>query len=210
MEPERDVQDDEQFLKNWESQLAKPRIGVFPFVAAFALLCTGFFMFNMRADVAYFLSDVTPLELGAEGSYFEKNALENRYAQLHGIPSTKGWYLDEKEGAFVVVGVNDSPFLVRRGRFQDEAVGSDGKPPAPKQNPFFARGRLISRASASRYESVFAQYRGWSGSEARWILLAEQAPRSNRGVPVSFLFFLIFGVVNAWLLVKGLSYWRRA
>jgi hypothetical protein len=196
---------DEKFLKEWEAQLEKPRVGVFPFVAGFAILATLFFMFQLRNDLSYFLSEVTPIELGAEGNYFENSAQNNRYAQVHGIPSLKGWYVDEKAGPFVIVGISDSPFLLRRKRFADETIGYDGKPRQPKQNPFFAKGRLVSREEASRYAAVFTQYETWSGTKAKFILLAEESPREDRGVFLSFILLTVFGLVNLWLLLKSVS-----
>lgn len=199
----------EALIAELEKDLARPaRVGVLPPVAAIALLGACFLMWWMRADVAYFFSPRDPIELGAEGNYQLANAVTNRYAQLHGVPSARGWYVDEKDGSFVIVGVNDTPVLVRRVTFPDEQV-RNGKRPQPRQNPFFVRGRLLSRADASRYAEVFTEFESWSGTKASWLLLAEESPGRDLGNVGGFTFLALFAAVNLWMLVRGLSLLKR-
>ncbi|MEW5738328.1 MAG: hypothetical protein AB1938_05345 [Myxococcota bacterium] len=207
--PETPEAERERFIAELEKDLKRPGVGVLPPVAAIALVGSLFLLGWMRSDFAYYFSSREPIELGAEGDYHLERALSNRYAQLHGVPSARGWYVDEADGSFVIVGVNDTPLLVRRVTFPDEARDPTGKRPQPRQNPFFARGRLLSREDASRYADVFSQYEAWSGTKASWLLLAEQPPGGDRSVLLYGSFLGVFALVNAWLLVRGLMFRRK-
>lgn len=177
-----------------------------PPIALLALIVGLTLAWWMRGDTAYFFSSRAPIELGAEGDYHPERAVSNRYAQLHGTPSLRGWYVEEKDGSFVVLGVNDTPILVKRTTFEDENRRlADGKRPQPRQNPFFARGRLLSRADADRYEDVFREFESWSGQQAGWILMAEQPPGKDFGTVAMFSFMVLFALVNGWLFARGLS-----
>jgi hypothetical protein len=185
-------------------------VGVLPPVAAVALVATAFLMWWQLPEVSWFFSDRTPLELGAEGDYHPERAVSNRLAQLRGVPLGRGWYSVEKDGDFVLLVIADTPVLVRRPTFPDEQAQRDGKRPPPRQRPLFARGRLLSRADASRYGQVFEEAQAWSGARLEWVLLAEQLPGRDLG-PVLVLGLLgLFGALNAWLLVRGLARLRPA
>ncbi|MCC6337646.1 MAG: hypothetical protein IT380_27100 [Myxococcales bacterium] len=202
--PQTPEEERERFIAELEKDVRRPGVGVLPPVAAIALCGALFLLVWMRADFAYFVSPRDPIELGAEGDYHLERAASNRYAQVHGVPSARGWYVDEAEGSFVIVGVNDTPLLLRRVTFPDEARDQAGKRPQPRQNPFFARGRLLGREDASRYADVFGQYEAWSGAKATWLLLAEQPPGADRSTLLYGSFLSVFALVNAWLLVRGL------
>ncbi len=196
----------EQAIARLERDLARPRVGVLPPVAAIACLGALFIAAQLRADVAYFFSSREPLELGAEGGYFPERAVDNRYAQLHGVPSARGWYVEEAEGSFVVVGVTDTPFLVKRATFPEEQRrGADGKRPQPRQNGFFARGRLQAREAVPTHAEVFTEYEAWAGTKAQWLLLAERPPGRDLRTVVMFGFLVLFAALNAWLFVRGLT-----
>jgi len=208
-EPARpsEVSDDrEQLIAQLEKNLARPRVGVLPPVAALAFVAALTLAWWMRVDAAYFFSSPTPIELGAEGDYHFDRAVSNRYAQVHGVPTVRGWYVEEKDGSFVVLGLNDTPLLAKRSTFEDENRRlPDGKRPQPRQNPFFARGRLLSRADAEKYEDVFREHEAWSGGKATWLLLAEQPPGKDFAGVSMFGFVLLFAAVNLWLFVRGLT-----
>lgn len=206
-EPKSHLDEQQQLIEKMERDLEKKSgVGVKPPVAAMAMLAALALAYWMRADVSYFFSSKTPIELGAEGDYRVDQAVSNRYAQIHGVPTVRGWYVEEKEGSFVVVGLNDTKVLVKRVTFEDENRRlPDGKRPQPRQNPFFARGRLLSRADAERYDDVFHEYEDWSGVKAEWLLLAEQPPGRDLNSAAMFAFVLVFAAVNGWLLVRGLK-----
>jgi hypothetical protein len=194
----------ERFIAELERDLDRRRVGVLPPVAAAALAGSLFLMWWMSADVQYFFSSREAIELGAEGDYHLERAVENRYAQVHGVPAARGWYTMEKDGEFVVLSITDTALLVRRSTFQDEQVTRDGKRPQPRQNPFFAKGRLLSRQAAAKYAEVFAGFEQWSGSAPQWLLIAEQSPGRDLSTVAMFGFLGAFALLNAWLMVRGL------
>lgn len=164
----------------------------------------------MKADVAYFFSPQAPIELGAEGSYHFDQAVSNRYAQVHGVPTVRGWYVEEKDGSFVIVGLTDTALLVKRSTFEEENRRlADGKRIQPRQNPFFARGRLMARADAERYADVFREHEAWGGASASWLLLAEEPPGKNFATVSMFGFLLLFGALNGWLFIRGIQFAKR-
>ncbi|MFT3707279.1 MAG: hypothetical protein QM817_06395 [Archangium sp.] len=202
------LDEQQKLIEQMERDLAKKSgVGVSWPLALMAMLAGLALAWWMRADVSYFFRSKQPIELGAEGDYHPENAVTNRYAQIHGVPTVKGWYVEEKEGSFVVVGLNDTKVLVKRVTFDDENRRlPDGKRMQPRQNPFFARGRLLSRADADRYEDVFKEYEAWTGGlKAEWLLLAEQPPGKDFGSAGMFAFVLLFAAVNGWLFVRGFS-----
>ncbi len=201
-DPDRDA-----YIAKLEAELnRKPRVGVLPPVAAIGLLASLALAWTMREDVTYFFSSRQPIELGAEGDYHFERAEPNRYAQLHGVPTAKGWYIEEGDGAFVILGVNDTPLVVRRSTFEDENRRlADGKRPQPRQNPFFARGRLLDRAGAEKYEEALREYDAWSTSKAQWLLLAEAPPGKDLKQVAMFSGLLLFALANLWLLKRGLT-----
>ena len=203
--------DREKHIAQLEKDLARPRVGVLPPVALLAVCAALTLAWWMREDASYFFSSPTPIELGAEGDYHFERAVSNRYAQVHGVPTVRGWYVEEKDGSFVVLGLNDTPLLAKRVTFDDENRRlPDGKRPQPRQNPFFARGRLLSRADAEKYEDVFREHEAWNGgAKAGWLLLAEQPPGKDFSGVAMFAFVLGFAAVNAWLFVRGLTLQRR-
>ena len=198
--------DREKLIAQMERDLARPRVGLLPPVAALAVAASIALGWMMKDDASYFFSSRSPIELGAEGDYHLDRAVSNRYAQVHGVPTLRGWYVEEKDGSFVVLGLNDTNLLVKRVTFEDENRRlPDGKRPQPRQNPFFARGRLLSRADAEKYEDVFKEYEAWSGAPAKWLLIAEQPPGKDFSAMAMFAFVIVFGIVNVWLFVRGLT-----
>lgn len=205
--PDEDLSADrDKLIAQMERDLARPRVGLLPPVAALAMVAAVALAFWMKDDAAYFFSSPEPIELGAEGDYHLDRAVSNRYAQVHGVPTARGWYVQENDGSFVVVGLNDTPLLVKRITFEDENRRlPDGKRPQPRQNPFFARGRLLSRPAAQKYEDVFREHEAWSGASAKWLLIAERPPGKDFGAVAMFAFVVLFGLVNAWLFARGLT-----
>ncbi len=197
----------EAYIAKLEAELnKKPRVGVLPPVAAIGLIASLAVGYTMRDDVQYYFSSREPIELGAEGDYHFERAVPNRYAQLHGVPTAKGWYVDEADGAFVVLGVNDTPVAVRRATFEDENRRlSDGKRPQPRQNPFFARGRLLNREQAEKYEEALRAYEAWNQGRVQWLLLAEVPPGKDVKGMAYFSGLLVFAALNLWLLKRGLT-----
>ncbi|WP_224245869.1 hypothetical protein [Hyalangium gracile] len=169
-------------------------------------------LFTMQwREVQYFFSSRTPLSLGAEGDYRYEELVSNRYVQLHGIPTSHAAYERDGSAVFVLVGLKDSPFVVRRPSLPGEEWAPGRKPPPPNQRPFAVRGRLLAEEEASRYGDAFELLR--SKGEVQplkgrlWIVIEGQRPGEDFGRLAVALLLVFIIAMNGWLLVRGL---RRA
>lgn len=159
-------------------------------------------------EVSYFFSPRTPLSLGAEGEYRYAELVSNRYVQLHGVPTSLGAYERDGDTVFVLVGLRESPFVVRRPALPGESWSPGKKPPQPDQRPFAVRGRLLAEQDATRYRDAFELLRAKGEVqplEGRlWIVIEGQRPGEDLGrLAVTMLLVLVIAT-NAWFLVRGL------
>jgi hypothetical protein len=188
-------------------------VGVSAPVAALAMVLAlaAIWIFERR-DWAYFVSPAEPMWLGREGEYRWDSLQPNRYAEIHGTPTTRGLYGRESGGLMVVVGLRDTPVLVRRSALpgEDWAPGK-GTPPQPSQVPFAAKGRLLAIDDAPAWAREAAdQLR--KGDEVRpvdgrmWILLSGERPRADRSLLLITALLLTFTALNGYFLVKDLRH----
>lgn len=159
-------------------------------------------------EVRYFFSPRTPLSLGAEGEYRYPELVSNRYAQLHGIPTSHGAYERDGDAVFVLVGLRDSPFVVRRPALPGEDWAPGKRPPRPDQRPFAVRGQLLAEEDAPRYRDAFELLRTKGEVqplEGRlWIVIEGQRPGEDLGrLAVTMLLVLVIAT-NVLFLVRGL------
>ncbi|AKQ67498.1 hypothetical protein A176_004410 [Myxococcus hansupus] len=192
-----------------EARMSRRRVGVRP-VAAVMAIAVGVALFTMQwRDLSYFLSPSVPLTLGAEGAYRFEALGSNRYAQVHGVPTVRGAYERVEGGLFVLVGLRDSPFVVRREALPGEQWTEGRPPPQPDQRPFAVRGRLLAQDDAPRYRDALAlmqQMGEVQPHEGRlWLLVEGERPGADRGLMLVALALVSFVVLNAMLLVRGLK-----
>lgn len=193
-----------------EARLARRRVGVKPMSALVAIAVALVLLGMQWRDLAYFFSPRTPLTLGTEGAYRYEALDSNRYAQVHGVPTVRGAYERDGDGAlYVLVGLRDSPFVVRRAALPGEAWTSGRPPPQPDQRPFAVRGRLLVEDEAARYREALTLLRSMGEVQPRdgklWLLVEGQQPGADRGLVLVALVLLGFIALNAVLLVKGLG-----
>ena len=180
-------------------------VGVSPFVAATALVGALALLWMQRADAAYFLAPATPITLGSEGDYHFDRAVTNRYAQVRGVPTSRGAWGHEGSGAFVVVGLRDTPLLVKRAPLPGEEWKPGAPPPQPDQRPFTVRGRLLAREDAQRFEADgFTKFEEMGEVRPRWILLEGARPGGDFGAMAWLGGLVGFAGLNLWFLVRGL------
>ncbi|MCU0701438.1 MAG: hypothetical protein MUC96_33425 [Myxococcaceae bacterium] len=200
-------QDVEQRIAELEAKLSRPsNVGVTPLVAAVALAFSAYLVWGQRADLEYqFLAPREPIDLGAEGAYRFDLAQSNRYVQLHGAPSPRGWYFVERNTTVVALGIVDTPIILRRPTLPSEKWTPGQQPaPSPDPRPFTVKGRLLARDEAPlRYADAFTEYEKWSGAPAKWILLQEDKPGGDLGGQAWVAVLVLFAALNAWLLVRG-------
>ena len=182
--------------------------GVKPSVALTAMAVAGVLLWMQRADLAYFFSPRTPLTLGAEGAYRHEALQSNRYVQVHGVPTARGAWSREGETLYVLVGLRDSPLVVRRSPLPNEQWVSGQPPPPPDSTPFAVRGRLLAEEEAPRYREAFSLLRDtgellpWQGR--LYLLLEGERPEVYRGQGVVAGALLGFIALNALLFARGL------
>ncbi len=192
-------------LAQLEAKLSKPpSVGVVPAVAALALVGALTLLYLQLPELEYFFSPKEPIELGSLGGYHFENAQSNRYAQVHGAPTVRGAYWLEQRTTLVAVGLRDTPLMVRREALPSENWRVGAVPPQPDQRTFSVRGRLLSRADASKLADAFAQLEAWGEVRPQWVLLAEEHPGGNLSMMGWLAGLTTFAAVNAWLLVRGL------
>jgi hypothetical protein len=159
-------------------------------------------------EVRYFFSPRTPLSLGAEGEYRYPELVSNRYAQLHGIPTSHGAYERDGDAVFVLVGLRDSPFVVRRPALPGESWAPGKRPPQPDQRPFAVRGRLLAEEEAPRYRDAFELLRAKGEVQPLqgrlWIVIEGQRPGEDLGRLAVTLLLVLVIATNVLFLVRGL------
>lgn len=202
----------ERRIAELEARLARrPGSPIKPPVALVAMAVAGALLFMQWREVAYFFSPRTPLSLGTEGEYRYPELVSNRYAQLHGLPTLLGAYERDGSAVFVLVGLRESPFVVRRPALPGEDWVPGRTPPRPDQRPFAVRGRLLAEEDAPRYRDAFALLR--SKGEVQplegrlWIIIEGERPGEDFGRLVVALLLVLFIAANGLFLVRGL---RRA
>lgn len=200
----------ERRMAQLEARLARRQgLGVKPHVALVAIGVAVALLWMQREDLAYFFSPREPLTLGAEGEY-RLDALEsNRYAQVHGVPTVRGAYERDGDRVYVVVGLRESPFLLRRAALPTEAWTPGRTPPRPDPRPFAARGRLLSEDAAPRYRNAIEALRGMGEVAPHhgklWILVQDERPGENLGQLWVAALLVTFILANVYLLVRGLT-----
>ncbi len=159
-------------------------------------------------EVRYFFSPRTPLSLGAEGEYRYPELVSNRYVQLHGIPTSHGAYERDGDTVFVLVGLRDSPFVVRRPALPGESWVPGKRPPQPDQRPFAVRGRLLAEEDAPRYRDAFELLRAKGEVHPLqgrlWIVIEGQRPGEDLGRLAVTLLLVLVIATNVLFLVRGL------
>ncbi|MCP3103193.1 hypothetical protein LZ198_30365 [Myxococcus sp. K15C18031901] len=204
----------ERRIAELESRLARRRVGVRPLAATLAIAVALVLLGMVRRDVAYFFSSGDPLTLGAEGDYRLEALASNRYAQVHGLPTSRGAYERDSSGLFVLVGLRESPFVVRRRALPGEDWVPGRPPPPPDATPFAIRGRLLSEEEAPRYREALAMLRGMGEVQPRagrlWLLVEGERPAEDWGLVLVALGLLAFIALNGVLLFKGLIRRRAA
>src|SRR5712692_5173855 len=166
-----------------EVHLERASVGVKAPVALVAMLATVALFWMKRSDIAYYFSSRTPINLGTEGDYRLDDYRSNRYAQIHGLPTLRGVYWREKGRTFLLVGVQDTPLLVRRSTLPSEEWSPGTAPPQPNQSSFAVGGRLLAQEDADRFRDGFAKLAAMGEvhprSDRLWILLEGEKPGSD-------------------------------
>ncbi|HZA51758.1 MAG TPA: hypothetical protein VE549_13530 [Myxococcaceae bacterium] len=160
-----------------------------------------------RADLAYLISPRDPISLGDESGYDFERLTSNRFAEIHGVPTAGGAYSRNGDLIHVVVGLRNTPVLIRREALPTEDWVPRRPPPAPDPRPLGARGRLLAEEDAPRYQSAFEMLgRELTAKDGqRWILLDGERPGADAGTALLGAALLGFAILNIWWLVRDVT-----
>ena len=196
-----------------EQSASRRRFGIRWTTALFGILMGLLGLWWQSDDLAYFFSTREPITLGTEGDYHFDRLRTNRYAQIHGIPTTRAAFSREGDVTFVHVGLQGTPVIVRRAALPTEDWVPGRPPTAPDQRPFGVRGRLLAEEDAGPFSEAFTILRRQEGMipvDGRLWLLEEGArPGEVTGSLGISVLLLAFVGVNVWFLVRDLRSRRR-
>jgi hypothetical protein len=196
--------DRKERIAELESRLSKrPGVGVMPPVAALALLGAVWMLWLQWREVTYFRSESTPIDLGAEGDYHFDRLVSNRYAMVHGMPTTRGVYGGEPKSAWVIIGLRETSVLVKRPTLPTEVWKEGAPPPPPDPRAFAVRGRLRAREDAGKLTPAFEKMEQLGELKPKWIIEEGARPGADFGAMGWFGGLFAFAALNAWLLVRG-------
>lgn len=205
LQAERDAR-----IAELEARARLPRgTGVSPAVAAMGIVLCGFLLWQQRLDVAYLLAPREPITLGSEGHYRLEQLTPNRYVQVHGRPTSRASFGQRDGETVVMVGLEGTPLVVRRGPLPGEAWEPGRPPPSPHPAPFAVRGRLLREdqdpAFAQGFESLRSspQLRPLDGR--LWVIVESERPGADRAAAGWLVVIGALLLFNVWLLMKGLS-----
>ena len=154
---ERAQQNDSRQAELEERLERRGRAGLRPWVSVVAMGACIYFFTVIKDGVAYVFADRTPETLGAEGDYHFEALRSNVYVQLHGVPTTRGVYSQERAQTWVGVGMQDTPIIVWRKAFPSEVWAPGTRPPTPNQTRLAVRGRLLTQDAARDLKGLFGQ-----------------------------------------------------
>ena len=175
--------------------------------ALVGLALAGGMLWLERAEMAYLLSPREPIALGDETGYRLERLASNRYAEIHGVPTATGAFSRDGERIQVVVGLQNTPVLIRRTGLPSEDWAPRRSPPPPDPHPFAARGRLLAEEEAPRYRAAFDMLRReMRAPDGRhWILLDGERPGADRWVALLAAGWVAFAALSLWWLASDVG-----
>lgn len=164
-----------------------------PAWAVVALGLCGWLLWDSWADVAYFLSPRSPIDLGVPGAYHLEAARPNRLVRIAGAPAAAVSITDARaREERAVLGLRGLNLAVDRpGRGTPAAV---------------FEGRLLPAARRADYAPAVAALRdrGWEAGD-RWMVLRDGERPRTRWAPLAWsAALLLLAAVNARALLKSL------
>ncbi|HLT31187.1 MAG TPA: hypothetical protein VK013_14195 [Myxococcaceae bacterium] len=193
-----------------EARARRPRgLGVHPAMGLMGMLVCAVLLWQERLDLAYLFAPRTVTTLGAAGSYRFDALASNRYVQVHGRPTSKASFGQVDGQTLVMVGLEGTPFVVRRPPLPGEAWRPGQPPPAPNPSPFAVRGRLLRADEDPAFRQGYAAFedhphlRQVDGT--LWGIVEGERPGSDRGAAAWGALLVSLLLFNAWLFVRGIQ-----
>ena len=162
---------------------------------------SGWLLFSMRADLAYFFTDPDPIDLGDIDHYDMSLAEPNAFARIDGMPREPGAQYKQFGKRYRVYQLIGTRVFVREPLRETEAdEDDDGAHPTRG-----VEGRLLEIREERTFANVrafFEQTTRFNFNDTAWILLAEVTPRSLWWVPVAYVALGVILLLNLFLLGK--------
>jgi hypothetical protein len=175
-----------------------------------ALVCLAgslFLLARQAPAVGYYFASREPLTLGSEGAYQLDRLRPNAYVQVHGIPVRSALFGEEGRSRFTLVGLQDSPFVIRRSLLPTENWAPGQPAPPPDGRPFGVRGRLLREEDAHEYRDAFPRLKRIAGLRPLdgrlWLIIEGERPGEDRGALIVALLLLGFAALNVVLAGLG-------
>jgi hypothetical protein len=174
-------------------------------LVGFVLACG--LLWAERADLSYLLSPREPISLGDENGYHFERLASNRFAEIRGAPAPNAAFSRDGDAVHVVVGLRNTPVLIRREALPTEEWWPRRPPPRPDPHLLVARGRLLAEEDAPQYEAAFQMLgRDVVPRDGRhWILLDGERPGADAKTLVLSVSLLGFALLNLWLLARDVT-----
>lgn len=193
-----------------EARERRPRgLGVHPVMALMGLCVCLFLLWQERLDLAYLLAPRTPTTLGAAGGYQLEGLTPNRYVQVHGQPTSKASYGEVDGRVVVMVGLEGTPFVVRRPPLPGEHWRPGRAAPAPNPSPFAVRGRLLRADQDPAFREGYAAFDGHAQLRevdgTLWGIIEGQRPGAQHGAAAWAVVLSTLLLFNLWLLARGIQ-----
>lgn len=205
--------DREARIRELEARARRRPFAVRWTTALFAIaLAVGLFAWQrVDRDLAYFFSSPEPVTLVKDGAFQADQLVDNRYAQVHGIPTETGVFLRDGEALYVMVGLKHTSLVVLREALPNES----DRPPTPvDQRAFGVAGRLLLGTHAGKFErgveELSSRHRIRDEQGRTWVLLGNERPGTDRGAVLLTAFLIAFVLLNLWFVARDLSARRRA
>lgn len=193
-----------------EARARRPRgLGVHPAMAVMGMLVCGVLLWQERLDLAYLFAPRNVTTLGASGSYRLEALKANRYVQVHGRPTSKASFGEVDGRTLVMVGLEGTPFVVRRPPLPGEAWRPGQPAPSPNSSPFAVRGRLLRADQDPAFSQGYAafeehpQLREVDGT--LWGIIEGERPGSDRGAAAWGALLVTLMLFNLWMFVRGVQ-----
>ncbi|MGI5863508.1 MAG: hypothetical protein ACOX6T_15840 [Myxococcales bacterium] len=166
-----------------------------------------FLLWDMRADVAFWIGSPPLTDLGVEGAYHLDRAADGALARIAGKPGSSATRFSRYGRRYEIVAVRGTHILVRRALKGSEARTGAAVPP-PAQVTFVAEGRLAKDSSIPEYGEAFRLLVERGDAEPRgghlYVLLDGERPRTGWRVPLAVIGLGLLVGLNLFSLTRSL------
>lgn len=167
-----------------------------------------FLLWEMRADVAYWIGSPPRVELGGEGAYHLERAADGALARIAGRPGSSATRFSRFGTRYEIVAVRGTNILVRRTLAGSQPTRAGSTVPPPAQSAFVAEGRLAKDTAIPAYGEAFRLLVERGDAQPRdghlFLLLDGERPRAGWRVPAAVVGLGLLVALNGMSLFRSL------